>query len=63
MLDQDCTEKDIDTAFVETNVEVEVMEDNPPTELQRYEFLEIILRIAGQKYVQSGTVDTYKDAL
>ena len=50
-MDNECTEQDIDKAFVETNVEIEVMEDNPPTELQRCEFLEIILRIAGQKYV------------
>jgi len=40
----------VDKAFIDTNVDAEDMPDNPSTELQRYEFLEIIGRIAIEKY-------------
>ena len=53
----------IDKAFVETNVELEVMDDNPPTDLQRFEFLEIILRIAGMKFFDNGDCESFKDSL
>jgi hypothetical protein len=43
----------IDTAFVVTNFEEVDLEDNPDRFLCRYEFYEIIVRIAKDKYVES----------
>lgn len=36
----------IDRVFIATNVELEKNEDNPDKALQRYEFYEILVRIA-----------------
>lgn len=43
----------IDTAFVVTNFEEVDLEDNPDRFLCRYEFYEILVRIARDKYVDS----------
>lgn len=40
----------IDTAFIATNYEIEDMDDNPDGSLQRFEFIEILFRIAEVKY-------------
>lgn len=38
------------------------MPDNPSAALQRFEFLEIIVRIAGMKYVNTHRCKTYAEA-
>jgi hypothetical protein len=40
----------IDQLFVATNLDVLNLEDNPERQLCRYEFFEILVRIAGAKY-------------
>lgn len=43
----------IDRIFIATNVETESLEDNPDRDLCRYEFFEILVRIADEKYKKS----------
>ena len=40
----------IDRAFIATNFEDDDIDDNPNRELCRYEFMEILIRIADFKY-------------
>ena len=42
----------IDTVFISTNFEEVEMEDNPDRLLCRYEFYEILVRIAHDKYIK-----------
>ena len=53
----------IDRIFIATNVELEKTDDNPPTALQRYEFMECIARIAQGKFKDSGIVKTFPQAI
>lgn len=50
MVDKNCSINKIDTAFIATNYEIEDLDDNPQRELCRYEFFEILVRIADIKY-------------
>lgn len=43
----------IDNAFIITNFEEVDLEDNPDRLLCRYEFYEILVRIASEKYIKS----------
>ena len=53
-LDKACKQSDIDRLFIAVNFEVDDnMEDNPDKELCRYEFLEILVRIADVKYLKA----------
>jgi len=40
----------VDRAFIAVNFEVDDIDDNPNRELCRYEFMEILVRIADAKY-------------
>ena len=54
----------VDRAFIATNYDVEHTEGNPEKQLCRYEFLEILVRLAGEKYRRSeGEITTYAGAL
>ena len=53
----------IDRIFIATNVELEKTDDNPPTALQRYEFMECLARIAQGKFKDSGIVKTLPEAI
>lgn len=54
----------IDRLFIVTNVEVgEEHEDNPDRDLCRYEFYEVIVRMGGAKYKDSGKCRTWEDAV
>ena len=55
----------VDRAFIATNVELgdEINKFNPPTALQRGEFLEIITRMGQTKYKDTGVVTTYSEAV
>ena len=57
-----CTLQTIDRLFIITNVEVIEQEDNPDRDLCRYEFFEIILRLAGAKFKDSNRVKTWDEA-
>jgi hypothetical protein len=50
VLDKNCTISKLDMAFIATNVELVEVLENPDRDLCRYEFFEIILRIANDKY-------------
>jgi hypothetical protein len=49
----------IDRLFIASNYEVEKNDDNPDRELCRFEFMEILLRIANAKYRETGICKTY----
>eukprot|EP00349_Pseudokeronopsis_sp_Brazil_P006027 CAMPEP_0202967230 /NCGR_PEP_ID=MMETSP1396-20130829/12024_1 /ASSEMBLY_ACC=CAM_ASM_000872 /TAXON_ID= /ORGANISM="Pseudokeronopsis sp., Strain Brazil" /LENGTH=291 /DNA_ID=CAMNT_0049692037 /DNA_START=293 /DNA_END=1165 /DNA_ORIENTATION=+ len=53
----------VDRLFIATNVELEAMDDNPDKALCRFEFLEILVRIANSKYKEPGLAANYSDAL
>ena len=54
----------IDRAFIATNFDQEHVEGNPEKQLCRYEFLEILVRLASEKYKRSkGPIITFAGAL
>ena len=53
----------IDTAFVVTNFEEVDLEDNPDRFLCRYEFYEILVRMAKDKYLESKRCKTLAAAV
>jgi hypothetical protein len=54
----------IDRIFIATNVELEkTTTDNPDKALCRYEFFEILVRIAQAKFKDPGICPTYYDSL
>jgi hypothetical protein len=53
----------IDTIFIATNFEEVELEDNPDKSLCRYEFYEIIVRIAIEKYLKSRICITLTEAV
>jgi hypothetical protein len=59
--DKYCTVSKIDMAFIATNVEIEAIEENPDRDLNRYEFFEIILRLAIEKFKKSGLIDSFSE--
>ena len=52
----------IDRAFIATNFEIEEMDDNPDRSLQRFEFIEILFRIAEIKYKLNKQASTFNEA-
>ena len=52
----------IDRLFITTNLEEEEVADNPNRSLCRYEFWEVLVRIAGQKFKEQKICDNYLDA-
>lgn len=48
------THQDIDRIFIATNFEEEELDDNDDRNLCRYEFFEILVRIAKTKYMESS---------
>ena len=57
-----CTMQTIDRVFIATNVELVEQEDNPDRDLCRFEFYEIIVRMAGAKYKDSGAANSWDQA-
>lgn len=53
----------IDRLFIATNYEIEDNIENPDRALCRFEFFEILLRIANAKFRDTGIVHNYSDAL
>lgn len=52
------TSQDIDRIFLATNFEEQDLEENDDNSLCRFEFMEIIARLAREKYQQKGTETT-----
>lgn len=57
------TTQDIDRIFIATNYDEAAQSDNDESSLCRYEFFEIICRMAKTKYVESGKVKRVSDAI
>jgi len=56
----------VDRAFIAANVAVEgqkLSEDNPTNALSRFEFLEILARLAHSKFVETKICPTYEEAM
>ena len=53
----------IDRIFIATNVEVVDLEDNADRSLCRYEFYEILVRMANTKFAEKGQCKSVHDAL
>jgi hypothetical protein len=56
----------VDRAFIAANVALDgqkLSEDNPTNALSRFEFMEIILRLAQSKYKETGICSTYEESL
>lgn len=52
----------IDQFFISTNFEAENQENNPDKSLIRFEFIELLVRVAKAKYLDAGTTSTIADA-
>ena len=61
--DKILTEKQYHIAFERVNFEEDDDEENPADELCRYEFMELIVRVAGKKYNIGKKTDPDKPAL
>ena len=60
---KDLTATDIDRIFIATNFEEEDLEENDDNSLCRFEFLEIIARMAKCKYFDKGTCKTVSESV
>ena len=49
--------------FIAANFEEVENDDNPDKELCRYEFMEIIVRIADHKYLKKGSVKSLSEGV
>jgi hypothetical protein len=62
-MDKNISLSTLDRLFIATNVELVDMEENPDKELCRFEFLEILVRISGAKYKDTGITKSFSDGL
>lgn len=60
--DQNLTTSDVDRLFIATNYEEVDLENNDDSSLCRYEFMELIVRMGKQKYLQKKIVNTHAEA-
>ena len=58
MIDFDLTNSDVDRIFLATNFEEQDLEENDDNSLCRFEFMEIIARLAREKYYVKGAEST-----
>ena len=63
ILDKNCDLATVDRLFNSSNVELEDLADNPDNELIRFEFMELLVRIADVKFRQSDQTKTYSEAV
>jgi hypothetical protein len=63
IVDRNLTQQDIDRIFIAVNFEEVDLDANDDSSLCRYEFMEIMVRIAKQKYFDKGTADTIAEAV
>ena len=58
-----CKISDVDRFFLGVNFEPEDQPENPDRALNRYEFIEILVRIANLKFKEQGKAENLKSAL
>jgi NLR family CARD domain-containing protein 3 len=63
LVDGHCRPADIDRLFIAVNFEEVKTDENPDKLLTRYEFLELIVRVAGEKFVKPRKIRNYPDAI
>ena len=63
IVDKNLTMTTIDRVFIITNVEEVEQEDNPDRDLWRYEFYEIVARLAKEKYHSTKICDSIAEAI
>jgi hypothetical protein len=56
------TVNSINRFFIAVNVEISNQDENPDKELIRFEFIELMVRIAHEKYKRFGEAKTYAEA-
>lgn len=62
IIDKFCDVGLVDRMFIAVNFEEEELDDNPDRELCRYEFMEILVRIADAKYKQRKMAGSFAQA-
>tara|TARA_B110000285_G_scaffold223005_1_gene277916 strand:+ start:112 stop:651 length:540 start_codon:yes stop_codon:yes gene_type:complete len=62
IIDKNCTSQMIDSHFVVVNFEAEDQGENPDKALIRFEFIELLVRIARDKYLKSRICDNIIEA-
>jgi len=62
IIDKNLSSQDIDRVFIATNFEEEDLEENDDSSLCRYEYMEIITRMAKVKYQESGLAKTVHES-
>ena len=62
-LDGHCRQSDIDRLFIAVNFEEVHTDENPDKLLIRYEFLELIVRVANEKFVKPKKIRKVPDAI
>ena len=63
IIDQACPSNVIDRAFIASNYSADVKKNESNSNLQRFEFFEILVRIADAKFRQTKQVSTFAEAL
>lgn len=63
IIDKDLTMQDVDRSFIATNFEEVDLDNNDDKSLCRYEYLEILVRLAKIKYFDRGAEPTVAKAL
>lgn len=63
LVDKNLTSQDIDRIFISTNFEEEDLEENDDNSLCRFEYLEIIARMAKTKFFEKGICKTVHESL
>ena len=63
IIDKNVSTSTLDRLFIAVNVELVSMDDNPDKSLCRFELLEILVRIAGAKFKDTGILKTYSESL
>jgi hypothetical protein len=58
-IDKYLNQSSLDRLFIASNFELEDQEDNPDTALIRFEFIELLMRIAVEKYKKPGKFSSY----
>ena len=53
----------MDRLFIAANYEVEEQEENPDRSLNRFEFIEVLVRVAGVRYRDTKMVGRYSEAM
>jgi hypothetical protein len=53
----------LDRLFIAANYEVEEQDENPDRSLNRFEFIEVLVRVAGVRYRDTKMVGRYSEAM